>query len=480
MLVESFSGIRGIYGEDITKNVIWNYAGSFAKFLKEKKKNPSVVIGMDTRHSSEEIHEEMKGVFLSYGIDVIDVGYNTTPAVQHGVRKFKANGGVMITASHNEPEWNGWKFLSEKGSMLVPEDINQIIENSKSNHELGKDGGKLIDKIKELKDAYTKFVLDTIGKKGIKEIKNSNLTVVIDPNGGTAAIAITDILEKAGVKYIPKNMEIGVFNRLIEPNEKSLAYLPSYVDEMEANLGAGWDCDGDRVELVLPESSSFAKDRGPLLSGHYILALLVEEVLSEYKGKNKTIVVNDATSSVVEEVAKKHGIKTVEVEVGEINVVEKMDELKSPVGGEGSSAGGIFPPSRCRDGIITLMIILKMIAKRKKQLGEIVKELPQYYSSATKMECPPEKAVAMRKCIEEYWKSHESMKEIRKTGDETGGLKVIMKKTKAVEGWIFFRASKTETGKFRIITDAKTKIHADKLVAMGETAFNDCLSEIKK
>ena len=476
MLVESFSGIRGIYGKDITNDIVRNYAGSFAGFLKKKAKKPSIVIGMDTRHSSIKIKEEMKSVFFAEGFKVIDAGINTTPAVQHGVREYKADGGVMITASHNEPEWNGWKLLSEKGSVLEPKDVDEVIKGSKKEHKPGKEKGEAIDKSDELKELYVKFVLDTIGKNGIEEIKKAGLTIVIDPNGGTAAVVMAEILDKAGVKYDAKNMEIGVFKRLIEPNEKSLAYLSFHVDDLKADLGAGWDCDGDRVEIVLPNSSKFARERGSMLSGQYILALMVEEVLSEYKGKNRYVVVNDATSNVVAETAKKHNAKTIEVEVGEINVVDKMDELKAPVGGEGSSAGGIFPPSRCRDGIITLMMVLRIMAKMKKPIGEILESFPSYYNSVSKMKCPHEKAVEVRKCLEKHWKSQPHIKEIRKTGDETGGLKIIREKTKEGEGWIWFRASKTEAGIFRIITDAESKTHADKLLAMGEKSFNDCIS----
>ena len=119
MLVESFSGIRGLVKEDLTDEIIRNYSISFANFI--KKIGNKIVIGMDTRPSSNEIKDLMKKVFLEQGVNVIDVGYNTTLAVQHGIRHFKADGGVMITASHNEPEYNGWKFMRNTGSLLKPE-----------------------------------------------------------------------------------------------------------------------------------------------------------------------------------------------------------------------------------------------------------------------------------------------------------------------------------------------------------------------
>ncbi|MBN2111894.1 hypothetical protein JW707_02215, partial [Candidatus Woesearchaeota archaeon] len=344
MLVESFSGTRGIFKEDLGDRLIRNYTRAYAGLLKKKKKRKAVMVGMDTRPSSAHIKEEMKKVFLEEGFDVIDVGFNTTPAIQLGVREFKAGGGVVISASHNEPEYNGWKFLSEKGSLLAPEEAEEVIRNRKKEIKPSNgQRGKSVDKSTELREIYVKFVLDTVGEEGIEAIRKANLKVVVDPNGGAARVVIKDILEKTGVDAVYKNMNLGVFNRLIEPNEKSLAYLAFYVEDLKADLGAGWDCDGDRVELVLPNKSEFVKRNGKMLSGQYILALLVEDVLSEYKGKHRVVVTNDATSNVVTEIAKKHNATVTEVEVGEINVVEKMDELKAPVGGEGSSSGGIFP-----------------------------------------------------------------------------------------------------------------------------------------
>ncbi|MBW2965865.1 hypothetical protein KY342_02045 [Candidatus Woesearchaeota archaeon] len=470
MLVESFSGIRGLYKEDLTDDIIINYVVSYSNFI--KKTGNKIVIGSDTRSSSNKIKELMKKTFLEQGIDIIDTGYNTTPAIQEGIRHFKANGGVMITASHNEPEYNGWKFMRNNGSMLKPKEIKEVIENSKNPISNPKEKGKEENKEKELQEIYVDFVLNIVGQERINKIKDSNLKIIVDPNGGTAATIIKPLLEKLNVNVIEKNMELGVFNRLIEPNQESLSYLADEIKKLNADLGAGWDCDGDRVELVIPNNSEFSKQQGRMLSGQYILALLVEEVMSDYKGENKIVVTNDATSNLVTEIAKKYNANVIEVEVGEINVVDKMDELNAPVGGEGSSSGGIFPPSKCRDGILTLVIILALIAKRKKKITEILQEFPKYYNSRTKMQCSAEQAIQLRKKLEEYWK--DKSKEIRKTGDETGGLKIIMQDN----SWIWYRASKTEAGVFRIITDAKSKQKADELLQKGEKAFKECESKV--
>ncbi|MBR9692019.1 hypothetical protein GOV06_04475 [Candidatus Woesearchaeota archaeon] len=480
MLTESFSGIRGLFTKDLTRDVIEGYALSFSNFLKKSNPKPLIILGMDTRPSSPIIKEDMKRIFLEQGLDVYDVGFSPTPAIQHGVRHYKADGGIIISASHNEPMWNGWKFLRKTGSVLKPEEIQEVIDNSKSLEKAKtEERGKSEDRGAELRKSYIDFVLSMIGEKGMIEIQNANFKVVVDPNGGAAATVIRDLLKKLNVKVIEKNMELGAFNRLIEPNEKSLAYLAYYVEDLKADIGAGWDCDGDRVELVIPNSSNFSKEMGRMLSGQYILALIVEAVLSEHEGDNKYVVVNDATSNLITELAKKHGAETVEVEVGEINVVDKMDELEAPVGGEGSSSGGICPPSKCRDGILSLVQILHLMAKRKKKVTEILEEFPAYYNTRVNIKCDPDVASKMRAKLEEYWGNQEHIKEIRKTGDETGGLKIIRELEKHGPGWIWYRASKTEKGVFRIITDAKERAYADKLLGMGEKAFNDCATEIE-
>ncbi len=480
MLTESFSGIRGIFNKDLTKEVIERYALSFAGFIKKENPSPLIVLGMDTRPSSPIIKEDMKKIFLKQGIDVYDVGFNTTPAIQHGVRHYGADGGVIISASHNEPMWNGWKFLRKTGSVLKPEEIKEVIEKRESPDDHDSDTrGRSEDRGSELRQAYIDFIMDMVGEKGIIAIQDAKLKVVVDPNGGAAATVIKDILEKLKVTIVEKNMELGVFNRLIEPNERSLAYLAYYVEDLDADIGAGWDCDGDRVELVIPNSSEFSKKRGRMLSGHYILGLVVEAVLSGYDGKNRHVVVNDATSDLIKDIAQKHDAETVEVEVGEINVVEKMEELKAPVGGEGSSSGGIVPPSRCRDGILSLVQILHLMAKRKQSITKILEEFPEYYNERAALECNPDITVRIKEKLKEYWENQEHIKEIKTTGDKTGGLKIIRKPTKEGPGWIWYRASKTEKGKFRIISDAKQREYADKLLGMGEKAFNDCITEIE-
>ncbi len=462
MLIESFSGIRGIFGDSLTEEVAERYAHCYYSFLKKKYKNPSIVIGTDTRPSSE----ILKNVLIeSLNIDIIDVGIAPTASVEFAVRHFKANGGIIVTASHNEPYWNGFKFLNKDGSVLEEKDMNKLIEEyqkvkslqdfSKSKVKKGKiQPRKLSRKHNELITAYSDFVLNFV-KKDIDKIKKAKIKVVLDPNGGTGIIA-NEILARAGVEVLGVNMDYTIFNRKVEPNEDSLFYLGNIIRDNKADFGAGFDCDADRLQIMLPNNR--------LVSGHYLLAIIANELLKE--GKKKIIVTNDATSGIVREVAQKNKAKLIETEVGETNVVEGMKKRKAFIGGEGSSGGVIIAPSKCRDGILTLLMILRIVAGKKAKLHEILKHYPLYHTLIKKIDFKKEDHDKIKKSLEEHYSAKN--KKISKTGGISGGLKIFMDNN----SFIWFRASKTESSIFRIMADSDSKQKTEKLLKEAVEVFN--------
>ena len=456
-LVESFSGIRGIYGKDLNESVAVRYAYSYLSFVraKTKKKVPTLVIGMDTRPSGQKLKEVIMGML---DCNFIDVGIAPTPMVEFAVRHFDADGGIIITASHNEPYWNGFKFLAEDGAVLNEKDMHGVIRNSKSLRDFHKiQERKILEKNGEAAKKYTEFIFDIIGNENLKKIKDSKQKIVIDPNGGAGAIA-KKILESAGVEVVGVNMPYGEFKRQVEPTEDAMIYLKNVIDENRADFAAGFDCDADRVEILMKD--------GQLLSGNYILALAVYELLSKNKNpKGQTVVVNDATSNVVRDVAEKFGAKIKEVEVGETNVVEEMKKLKSSVGGEGSSGGAIIWPSRCRDGILTLLTILSVVADKEQKLHDIVDGLPQYYTLRKKLEFNPEEHDNIKKFLKNYYSKKGF--EIKETGGTKGGLKVVVNKN----SFVWFRASKTESDVFRIISDSNNYNESQNLLEEAVNLF---------
>ncbi|MBI2657004.1 hypothetical protein HYX03_04655 [Candidatus Woesearchaeota archaeon] len=457
-LMASFSGIRGIYGKDLTDSVAVKYAHGYYSFLKDKagKSNPTIVIGADTRPSGVKLSDAILGLI---DCNFIDVGIAPTPAIELAVRHFNADGGIIITASHNEPYWNGFKFLGSDGAVLSENEMNLVINNAKSLKNFHKiQERKILERNTEAISKYADFILKIAGRENLERIKGSKQRIVIDPNGGTAVIA-KRILEKIGVEAIGVNMAYGEFNRAVEPTEDSLIYLKNIIDGKNADFAAGFDCDADRVEILLKN--------GKFLSGNYLLALAVDEILSMAgSGQNKVVVVNDATSNVVRDVAQKFGAKIREVEVGETNVIEEMYKSKAVVGGEGSSGGVIIPPSKCRDGILTLLMILSIVAKKEQKLEDIIDELPKYFTLRKKLEFNITKHNGIKKHIKNYYSKKGA--EIRETGGIKGGLKVITGKN----SFVWFRASRTEEDVFRIISDSNNEKEAQKLMEESIEVFN--------
>ncbi|MBU2545076.1 hypothetical protein KKC65_01290 [Patescibacteria group bacterium] len=444
-LVESFSGIRGIYGESMNESLAYQYAYSYCQLFKPH----SLIIAGDTRKSTPILKKAMIRAFQDCGIEkIIDAGIIPVQVCEYGVQKFKADGGVYISASHNEPEYNGFKFLKKDGALLYQDQINSLIKEVYKNQEyVTKDNKtKIIDKEKEIIDNYIDFVLERVGKT-----KTKGLRILIDPNGGSGIAVLKRLFAKLGVQAEIINNQMGEFKRLIEPNDQSLKYLQKELKD--ESFACGFDCDADRVVIVL-------KDQ--IVSGQYVLALACDSLLEGTK--DQIVVTNDCTSYLVRDIIKNHGATMKEVEVGEMNVVSEMEKQGSIIGGEGSCGGVIIPPIKCRDGIMTVCLILKMMADKKKSLDGILDDYPKYFSERAKLTCSSDKVFGIKDKIEKYFDKFE----MKKTGGSTGGLKILIDKSL----YIWFRQSKTEAGTFRIIVDGDNQKKVKELLNQGVKLFN--------
>jgi len=465
LMLESFSGVRGIWGNDLSKEHIKKYAISLYYFLQEKenKKNLKIIIGRDSRPSGKEISDEFIKYFLDFGIDVIDVGLRPTPVIENAVRSFKADLGLIITASHNPPEHNGWKILEKRGNVLYPEEMEMVIANTKKDLELPKykTKGDLYQKSLEALNDYILFLEETLEETGIKKeiFLHKNLKILADPNGGAASQITPSILKRLKIDCLEVNNEIGKFERQIEPNKKSLAYLQEMLQKDEFTLAAGFDCDADRVELV-------SKKYG-VVSGQYVLGLISEYLLGRLESKKGRFVSNDATSYLVKDIVLKNNFSWFEAEVGEVNIVKEHDKNAIVLGGEGSSGGVIIPSSRCRDGIMTVVFVLAFLAESDLSLDEALDLLPRYYTFVDKIKTNSTWEKFRIEIIEKIKKENLSFKT---TGDKTGGVKVFFK-----NAWFWFRGSKTEEGVIRIMSDSKNEILAKELLGKARSYFSDKL-----
>jgi phosphomannomutase len=464
-LVETLSGIRGIYGASLTKEVAQNYARAYGIFLINKNRGKiRVIVGGDTRKSTSILADIFIKEFSRQGFEVINVGTATTPMIELGVREYRAQGGVIITASHNEPAYNGWKLLQASGAILGVKQADTVIRLARTgNLNVGsnKKSGKIIKRTEDLKNKYVQFILKTIGPKATQQIKRGKYKILVDPNGGAGIVIMNELFEKLGVKVVGVNTRLGQFKRLIVPNKETLAYLTPVMDKQKIALGVGLDCDADRAEMIIGSKSLVARERGNLVNGHEALALAIDAV----KPKS-AVVINLPTAHLIYQVAKKYGIKVKEVDVGETNVVTEMEKQKSLVGGEGSNGGVIVAPGKCRDGLLMAVLVLKLMAERQQTLEAILAGYPLFFEERTIVKAAENQARLLKRKIREYYKKR-GLK-IKSALGSTSGLKILFNKN----NWLFFRGSKTELGVFRIIANGDDRELVHEMILDGEKIFH--------
>ncbi len=473
-LVESFSGIRGTWGESFTPEVCRRYGYAFGQMLLAKHADANVVIGRDTRPSGPGVFAALVQGLAAAGIRrVIDLGISSTPMTEQGVRHFRAAGGVILTASHNQPEDNGIKFLQGTGGILSAGDAAILI------HEAGSEevqavsqamegatasvGLEIIDGHKEAVDAYLQFVLDSTGCTSA-HVQKANAKVLLDINGGANGEVAPALAKKLGLDVVVKGQKPGEFWRLVEPKAESLAPLAAELHE--GMFACAFDCDADRMEIVLPTSSQFALQYGPLVSGQYVVGLVVQAILSaDPKAKEHPVITNDATSQMVKRIAEHAGTTVEEVEVGETNVVSMMHDRGSKVGGEGSNGGSIVAPGQCRDGLQALAVIIRYLADHHTTLDQTLLHLPHFHTVAIKAQCLGSQQARARQGMIEHYRVAGAR--VTTTGGQDGGVKAWVHS----DAWVWWRASKTEAGVFRIIADAKDRHTAEQLLKEAKDVF---------
>lgn len=470
-LVESFSGIRGVWGDSLTDDVCRRYGFAYGQWLQLHHTSPAVVIGADTRPSRPYVKRALETGLAAAGItDIIDVGVLSTPAVENAVRAFAAAGGIVITASHNPAEHNGMKFLQVSGAVLTAADAATIIAASKQPVPPGPRGRTvgLSDKRGEAISAYLAHIEESTGLTR-DNVEAFHGRVLFDPNGGAASETVISFAKYWTLPADFYHELPGDFWRDIEPKAASLAPLAQKVADEGLAFACSFDCDADRMEIVLPLSSAFARRQGtPVVSGQYVFGLVVRAILeTRPDARALPIVTNDATSQLVTAIAQRFDTPVEEVEVGETNVVTRMLEQGSVIGGEGSSGGSIVHPGQCRDGLQALAVILKYLAKNGQSLDDALMDLPSYTTLATKVQCDGEKQLAVRQGLIVAYQ--EKGARVVTTGGDDGGVKAWV----APDAWVWFRASKTEPGIFRCIADAKDRPTATDLLEKAKVVFDE-------
>ncbi|MBU0979855.1 MAG: hypothetical protein KJ709_03540 [Nanoarchaeota archaeon] len=412
-LVESFSGVRG---KDLSHELVVKYAAAFNRELDKGK----IILAGDTRPTTETLKDSFKLSLLSR--EIIDIGVCPTPVFSHAIIDQEAAGGIMITASHNPPEFNGWKLFGKDGAIFTPERMEKTIHNSKTT--IFQRGSQPRLGHEDPFHPYLEQHQDLID-----EVKDLAPKVLIDANGS----AVIPLIKKSGLGFKTVNMQPGMFEHEIEPTEEALKALPKMMKEQDCILGAAFDCDADRVEFILP---------GRYIDGGKTLAVLAMTL-----EKGDTMIVNDATSHIVRQMAE--GIKVIEAPVGETNIVQAMDRHNAKLGGEGSCGGVIFPPGRCRDGFLTLLHIMKILKERP----DAFEKLPERAYLNEQLKCT-DPDIMINKALK-HFKDHEITR-------QQGSVKILMD-----DGFLWLRKSLTEPGILRMIADAKDEKEAKELISKG-------------
>ncbi|RLG50217.1 MAG: phosphomannomutase, partial [Thermoproteota archaeon] len=407
--------VRGIYGADLTEGIAQQIGAAFGTLLGGSGK---VVLGRDGRVSSPALAKAVATGLTEAGCDVLDMGLIPTPALYFGIKASKAKGGIMVTASHNPPEWNGLKICDSKarlmGMGLGLEKIKEIVEQAKFKL-VG--NGKVIDS-KHLLEEYADFLLSKVDiSKGTR--------VVLDPGGGSSAVLARKLFERAGCEVYVINEEIDPYFRARspDPDPDDLEELKEEVLKREAVLGIAFDGDGDR--------SVFVDDMGRGIQGDLALAVYVRHYL---KGKEGAKVVYEVScTKAIEDVTREMGGKLVMCRVGHAFLMDLMLKEKALLGGEISSHFYFGDAGIYSDGLFAGLRMLEVISKGGR-LSSLIDGLPKYFSTPIITVFVPDEV--------KFKLVKEAGLVVKEKGLKTLEIDGVRAYTK--EGWFLIRASNTK------------------------------------
>ena len=446
-LIKSISGIRGTIGGKVGDNLTpvdaVKFASAYGTFLKNniKKDKLTVVIGRDARISGPMIHNLVVNTLVGLGIDVIELGLSTTPTVEVAVPLEKADGGIILTASHNPKQWNALKLLNEKGEFLSGADGAKILEIAEAEAFDFVD----VDSLGEItmNSAYMDIHIDEVLELPLVDaeaVAKRKFKVVVDGVNSSGGIVIPNLLEQMGVEVVKLYCEPnGHFPHNPEPLKEHLGDICKLVLEEKADFGIVVDPDVDRLAFISNDGEMFGEE--------YTLVAVADYVLSKTPGNT---VSNMSSSRALRDITNKHNGSYQASAVGEVNVVELMKATNAIIGGEGN--GGIIYPELHygRDSLVGVALFLTHLANLDMTVAELRASYPQYYMSKNKIELTPQIDVdAILSAMTEKYKSEDI--------STIDGVKIDF-----ANEWVHLRKSNTEPI-IRIYTEAPTQAAADQL-----------------
>lgn len=448
-LIKSISGIRGTIGgkpdEALTPLDIVKYTSAFGKLIAQtaNSKSVTVVVGRDARMSGAMVSGIVCATLSGMGIHVIDLGLSTTPTVEMAVTELKADGGIILTASHNPKQWNALKLLNSKGEFISEETGKELLALASTNNfeyanvnELGK--------YTENKDFLNTHIDKILALPYVDKdaVRKADFSIVIDAINSSGSIAVPALLEKLGVRKIQtiNATTNGDFAHNPEPLPEHLNELSQTVLKQKAHLGISVDPDVDRLAFVSEDGEMFGEE--------YTLVAVADYVLKQHKKGNT--VSNLSSTRALRDVTELNGGTYSASAVGEVNVVKMMKESKAVIGGEGN--GGIILPELHygRDALVGIAIFLTHLAKFGKPVSVLRSSYPSYYISKNKIELTPE--INVDKVLEQVKQKYKNQ-----PINTVDGVKIEFDKE-----WVHLRKSNTEPI-IRIYSESQTQSTAESL-----------------
>jgi phosphomannomutase len=386
-LIKSISGIRGTIGgkpgEGLSPLDVVKFTASYARWLKESTavEQPAVVVGRDARISGKMVEALVCATLSGMGCQVVNIGLATTPTTEIAVVKEQANGGIILTASHNPAQWNALKLLNGRGEFLSASDGEKILAFAENGDFVFADVfqlGAIVEK--DYLQTHVEYILN-LDLVDVDAISKSNFTVAFDAVNSVGGIAIPVLLKALGVKNIvPINAEpTGHFAHVPEPLPENLTETCQLVKEQQVDVCFVVDPDVDRLSIISEDGSMFNEE--------YTLVAVADYILSKTPGNT---VSNLSSTRALRAITEKHGGTYAASAVGEVNVVSKMKETNAVIGGEGNG-GVIYPASHYgRDALAGIALFLTHLSKSDLKCSELRKTYPDYFISKNKIELVPE------------------------------------------------------------------------------------------
>ena len=445
-LIKSISGIRGTIGgatgDTLNPLDIVKFTSAYATFI--PRKTGKIVVGRDGRISGPMVRDVVCGTLVGMGFDVIDIGYASTPTTELAVRMSGADGGIIITASHNPRQWNALKLLNSEGEFLTAADgqrVLEIAEKEEFNYaEVDKLGHVTVDD--SFDDRHVQSVVD-LRLVDVNAIRQARFTVCVDSINSVGGIILPKLLERLGVGYSFLNRDVtGDFAHNPEPLEKNLQGIMTEMKSGKYNLGIVVDPDVDRLAFICEDGTMFGEE--------YTLVSVADYVLSQTPGNT---VSNLSSTRALRDVTQKRGGNYTAAAVGEVNVTTKMKEVNAVIGGEGNG-GVIYPESHYgRDALVGIALFLTSLAKKGCKVSELRCQFPDYQIAKNRIDLTPETDVdAILVKVKEMFAQDPDAQV-----NDIDGVKIDFP-----DRWVHLRKSNTEPI-IRVYSEASTMEAADEI-----------------